>query len=48
MQAQKIDRTVVKAWTEGVPVSEKAWDQVRNIAALPFIKPNIAIMPDVH
>ena len=48
MQAQKIDRTVVKAWTEGVPVSEKAWDQVRNIAALPFIKPNIAVMPDVH
>jgi tRNA-splicing ligase RtcB (3'-phosphate/5'-hydroxy nucleic acid ligase) len=43
------DRGVpVKAWTRGVQVEEKAMQQVRNIARLPFAFKHIAIMPDVH
>lgn len=39
---------VIKAWTLGVPVEDKAVEQLRNIAALPFIHRHIAVMPDVH
>lgn len=38
----------IKAWTKGVQVEEKALQQVRNIASLPFAFKHIAIMPDVH
>ena len=38
----------IKAWTEGVPVEHEAQNQLRNIAALPFIHSHIAVMPDVH
>jgi tRNA-splicing ligase RtcB len=38
----------IKAWTRGVPVEEEAKQQLRNIAALPFIYRWIAVMPDVH
>lgn len=38
----------IKAWTQGVQVEDKAMQQVRNIAELPFAFKHIAIMPDVH
>jgi tRNA-splicing ligase RtcB len=38
----------IKSWTVGVPFEEKAQAQLRNIAALPFIHPWVAAMPDVH
>ncbi|MDJ0835671.1 MAG: RtcB family protein [Acidobacteriota bacterium] len=38
----------IKAWVKGVPFSENAEQQLRNIAALPFIYKWVAAMPDVH
>jgi tRNA-splicing ligase RtcB len=38
----------IKAWTKGVQVEDKAMQQVRNLASLPFAFKHIAIMPDVH
>ena len=40
--------TPVKSWTRGVPFEDKAKEQLRNIASLPFIHKWIAVMPDVH
>ncbi len=36
------------AWTDGVPVEPAAMQQLRNIAALPFVHDHVAVMPDVH
>src|SRR4026207_1243017 len=41
-------RAPSKAWTRGVPVEESALRQLRNVAAMPFIHPWVAVMPDVH
>ncbi|MFK7985056.1 MAG: RtcB family protein [Sandaracinaceae bacterium] len=38
----------IKAWTHGVPVEDKAREQLRKIALLPFIHRHVAVMPDVH
>ncbi|KFN49423.1 RtcB family protein [Arenimonas composti] len=38
----------IKAWTKGVPFDAKAHEQLRNLAALPFVGPWVAVMPDVH
>jgi tRNA-splicing ligase RtcB len=38
----------IKAWTRGVPVEEAAMQQLRNVAALPFVHKHVAAMPDVH
>ena len=38
----------IHAWTRGVPVEEKAMEQLRNVAGLPFIFRHVAVMPDVH
>ena len=38
----------IKSWTRGVPVEEQAWQQLRNVASLPFIHKHVAAMPDVH
>lgn len=38
----------IKAWTDGVPVEQEALQQLRNIAALPFVHRHVAAMPDVH
>lgn len=35
-------------WTKGVPVEERAIQQLSNIARLPFIHRHVAAMPDVH
>lgn len=39
---------LVKAWTNGVSVEDDARAQLRRIAALPFVSPHVAVMPDVH
>lgn len=38
----------VKGWTHGVPVDDKALDQLKNIASLPILAGHVAVMPDVH
>lgn len=38
----------IKSWTRGVQVEEQAWQQLKNVAALPFIFKHVAAMPDVH
>ncbi|WP_324197236.1 RtcB family protein [Marinobacter sp. CA1] len=38
----------IKSWTRGVPFEDKARQQLRNIASLPFIHQWVAAMPDVH
>lgn len=38
----------IKAWTEGVPVDDKAMEQLQQTAEMKFIYKNIAVMPDVH
>lgn len=38
----------IKMWTQGVPVEEKAREQLIRTAQMPFIYPHIAVMPDVH
>ena len=40
--------TPIKGWVHGVPVEDKARQQVRNITSLPFVGPWVAVMPDVH
>ena len=45
-QAETMDN--VRMWTQGVPVEEAAYQQIRNIAALPILGGHVAIMPDVH
>src|SRR6266851_5182473 len=41
------DRGNIHAWINGVPVEDAAYDQIDNIASLPFVK-RVAVMPDVH
>jgi tRNA-splicing ligase RtcB len=38
----------VKMWTKGVPVDERARDQLSRAAKMPFIFKHVAAMPDVH
>ncbi len=38
----------VKMWTQGVPVDEKAKQQLINTAKMPFVHKWLAVMPDVH
>jgi tRNA-splicing ligase RtcB (3'-phosphate/5'-hydroxy nucleic acid ligase) len=38
----------IKAWTRGVLFDEKAKEQVRNVARMPFVHGWVAVMPDVH
>lgn len=38
----------VKMWTRGVPVDERARDQLLRAAQMPFIFKHVAVMPDVH
>ncbi|MGV6490869.1 RtcB family protein [Stenotrophomonas rhizophila] len=40
--------TPIKAWVRGVPVDSLAREQLANIAAVPFVGPWVAVMPDVH
>lgn len=38
----------IKMWTRGVPVDDKARDQLAKAAKMPFIFKHVAAMPDVH
>ncbi len=38
----------IKMWTRGVPVDDKARDQLARAAKMPFIFKHVAAMPDVH
>ena len=38
----------IKAWTRGVPVDDKAREQLAKAAQMPFIFRHVAAMPDVH
>jgi tRNA-splicing ligase RtcB len=38
----------IKAWTIGVPFEHAAKAQLRYCSMLPFVRPHIAVMPDVH
>lgn len=38
----------IKMWTRGVPVDDKARDQLSRAARMPFIYKHVAAMPDVH
>jgi len=38
----------VRSWTVGVPFEEKAREQVRSVASLPFVCRWVVVMPDVH
>jgi tRNA-splicing ligase RtcB len=38
----------IKMWTRGVPVDDKAREQLRKAAQMPFIFKHVAAMPDVH
>ncbi|HWU01363.1 MAG TPA: RtcB family protein [Novosphingobium sp.] len=38
----------IKMWTRGVPVDDKAREQLRRAAQMPFIFKHVAAMPDVH
>ncbi|PZO65449.1 MAG: RtcB family protein [Pseudoxanthomonas suwonensis] len=40
--------TPIKGWVRGVPLEAQAHQQLRNIAAMPFVGPWVAVMPDVH
>ncbi len=42
------DTGLIKAWTRGVPVEDKAHQQLKNLAGLPFVHKWVAVMPDVH
>ena len=47
-QHTETDGAPIKSWTHGVPVEGQAWQQMRNVAALPFIHKHVVAMPDVH
>jgi tRNA-splicing ligase RtcB (3'-phosphate/5'-hydroxy nucleic acid ligase) len=38
----------IKMWTRGVPVDDKARDQLARTARMPFVFKHVAAMPDVH
>lgn len=38
----------IKEWTNGVEVEGQARQQLNNIASMPFVRPHLAVMPDVH
>ena len=40
--------TPIKGWVRGVPLEAQAHEQLQNIAAIPFVGPWVAVMPDVH
>lgn len=44
-QGQKVP---VKMWNNGVPFEHAVFDQVSNIAKLPFAFSHVAVMPDAH
>jgi tRNA-splicing ligase RtcB len=48
MQVFNAQRHPIMAWTDGVEFDDNAFNQVANVANLPFIFRHVAVMPDVH
>lgn len=44
----KTETGLIKAWNNGVQFEDKAVEQLKNVAAMPFVKPYVAAMPDTH
>lgn len=42
------DKVGVKAWVDGVPLEDRAREQLVNLTAMPFMFKHVAAMPDVH
>src|SRR5712671_6785089 len=42
------EKHIVKAWTHGVELDDKAAGQLKNVASMPFIYKWVAAMPDAH
>lgn len=42
------DGRFIKAWKKGVFFEDKAVEQLKNTARLPFVRPYVAAMPDTH
>jgi len=38
----------IKAWTVGVPIEDKARQQLIETASIPIVWPHLSVMPDVH
>lgn len=47
-QYDNSSKNPIKLWTQGVAVDEKALQQIREVANLPFIHKHVAVMPDAH
>lgn len=45
---EKTNNVPIKHWTRGVHMDERAMDQLKNIAQMPFIHSHVAAMPDTH
>lgn len=48
LKSEKNPSSIVKSWTQGVPVEPAAREQLLRVAELPFIHKWLAAMPDVH
>lgn len=48
MQVIQEGKSLIKAWTDGVPVEPEALEQVKRLATMPFVYRHVALMPDVH
>ena len=48
MKVVNTQNGTIKSWTDFVEVDEIAKEQLKNLAALPFIYKHLAVMPDVH
>lgn len=42
------ERVPVYGWVKDVPIDEKAVQQLRNVAMMPFVYHHVAAMPDMH
>lgn len=42
-----LGKAQVQAWVNGIPVEDGVWNQIHNLALMPFVK-GIKIMPDCH
>jgi tRNA-splicing ligase RtcB (3'-phosphate/5'-hydroxy nucleic acid ligase) len=45
---EPVNPYLIKAWNDNVPFEEKAMEQLKNVARLPFVAPYVAAMPDTH
>src|SRR6185312_15893352 len=48
MQRIRGDNVDILAWTDPGAIEESALQQLKNIAALPWVFHHVAVMPDVH